>query len=172
MISRRGLIKTLLVMAAAYPRKKAMAAGKSERFLSLYNIHTKESLETSYYSSGGYDHGALGKINHLLRCHYTDEVKAIDVRVLDLLCDIKDMWGKGRPVHIISGFRSPAYNAYLINNGRRVAGNSFHLCGLAVDFAIPGLRNDEISLVAKSFVAGGVGKYPEFVHIDVGPVRY
>jgi len=30
----------------------------------------------------------------------------------------------------------------------------------------------ELYRTARAFAAGGVGKYPEFVHIDVGRVRY
>jgi len=64
------------------------------------------------------------------------------------------------------------YNEYLINHGKNVSRNSLHLRGIAIDFAIEGMGNNKLSGLAKSFMTGGVGKYPEFVHIDVGRVRY
>ena len=35
-----------------------------------------------------------------------------------------------------------------------------------------GVHMPELFRAAKSFSSGGVGLYREFVHIDVGPVRY
>lgn len=143
-----------------------------EKVLNMYNIHTGENLNIKYYSSGTYDRDAIDKINYFLRCHYTNEVKEIDMNVLDLLCDIKDVAGKNKEVQIISGYRSSAYNEFLIRLGRNVSKNSLHLHGLAIDFSIDGISNSELSRIAKSFAAGGVGRYPEFVHVDVGRVRY
>jgi uncharacterized protein YcbK (DUF882 family) len=171
-ISRRNLLKAALAISAFYPLRKVFAFSKEERFLNLYNIHTGESLNTTYYQEGTYNHSAVDKINYLLRCHYTNEVMPLDIRLLDLLCDIKDISGKDREVHIISGYRSHAYNEYLRSLGRKVARDSFHLYGLAIDFSIPCVSSSELSNIAKSFSAGGVGKYPDFVHIDLGRVRY
>jgi uncharacterized protein YcbK (DUF882 family) len=143
-----------------------------EKRLNMYNIHTGENLNIQYYSSGSYDRDAIDKINYFLRCHYTNEVMDIDMNVLDLLCDIKDVVGKNKEVQIISGYRSSSYNEFLINMGRNVSKNSLHLKGLAIDFAMEGVSNTDLFRIAKSFSAGGVGKYPDFVHIDVGRVRY
>ena len=177
MISRRNFLKTLAFISAAHPFKNVFASNKiqcnkTERALHLFNIHTGERLDIKYYSSGIYDLDAMNRINYLLRCHYNDEIKPIDAGVIDLLCDIKDIIGKDREVHIISGYRSPVYNEYLRSVGRRVVQDSLHLCGLAVDFSIPGISSNKLSDVAKSFRAGGVGKYSDFVHIDIGRIRY
>lgn len=172
MISRRNFLKAAITLAGAYPVRKVFASSKKERFLYLYNTHTGEVFNAKYYEEGIYDHNAINKINYLLRCHYTNEIMPIDVRLLDLLCDIKDIFGKDNEVHIISGYRSFAYNEYLRSLGRKVVKDSLHLCGLAIDFSIPCISSSELSRAAKSFSAGGVGKYPEFVHIDVGRIRY
>ncbi len=199
MISRREFFKALIAGTAFYPFRNAFASisnppsplpdgrqagpfsppqaeGKGgvagERILKMYNIHTGESLNIKYYSSGNYDLKALDEINYFLRCHYTNEVKEIDIRSLNLLCDIKDIVGKEKEIQIISGYRSIAYNELLISQGRNVSRNTLHLQGLAIDFSIEGVSNKGLSRIAKSFSAGGVGKYPEFVHIDVGRVRY
>jgi uncharacterized protein YcbK (DUF882 family) len=172
--SRRKFLKFAAVAAAVYPFKvkKAFASQKTERSLNLYNVHTRESLDTRYFASGEYDYKALDKINYLLRCHYTNKVKAIDVGVLDLLCDIRETLAANKQLKIISGYRSPEYNEYLAGLGRHVAGNSLHLQGLAIDFAIDGIGTSKVSSIARSFASGGVGSYPEFVHIDVGRIRY
>ena len=119
-----------------------------------------------------YDRDAIGRINNLLRCHYSNEIKPMDIRVLDLLCDIKDITGRNKEVYIISGYRSPAYNEYLRRTGRGVVKDSLHLQARAIDFRIPNVNNNKLAVLAKSFYTGGVGKYPDFVHIDTGRVRY
>lgn len=172
MISRRTFIQGLAAVAALSTYTKAFGSIPSERTLSLYNVHTDESLDITYFFDGSYDYEALGKINQLMRCHHADEVKPISTGVLDLLCDIKDRLQKERRIEIISGYRSAAYNEYLRTRSRRVARDSYHMQGLAIDFSVGGLSNTALSGIAKSFYAGGVGKYREFVHIDVGPVRY
>jgi uncharacterized protein YcbK (DUF882 family) len=175
MISRRNFLRAFLTASIVYPvaANKAFAARKTERALHLHNIHTDEELSVRYYRDGIYDFEAIEKINYLLRCHYTDEVKPIDIGVLDLLCDVKDNIVTGdRRIEIISGYRSPAYNEYLMSIGRHVAKKSYHLKGKAIDFSIPGIRKRKLCKTAKSFVSGGVGKYADFIHIDTGPVRY
>jgi uncharacterized protein YcbK (DUF882 family) len=174
MISRRNFLRTFLTASVIYPfaAKKAFAARKTERTLQLYNIHTAEDLSVRYCRDGIYDFEAIEKINYLLRCHHTGEVKQIDIGVLDLLCDIKDNIGTEKRIEIISGYRSPAYNKHLMSIGRHVAKKSYHLKGQAIDFSIPGVRKKNLCNTARSFVSGGVGKYADFVHIDTGPVRY
>ncbi|HCC68808.1 MAG TPA: hypothetical protein DEP99_02870 [Nitrospiraceae bacterium] len=138
----------------------------------MADIHTGESLNIRYYASGMYDREALDRLNHLLRCHYTNDVKTIDVKLLDLLCDISDIFGRYKQVQIISGYRSSAYNEYLRSLGRNVAKHSLHLLGLAIDFVIPGVSTYKLFNSARSFAVGGVGHYSKFVHIDTGRIRY
>lgn len=172
MISRRDFILGAIGFITLFPFKNALSSIKSERVLKIYNIHTEETLDIKYFSDNVYDKEALSKINYLLRCHYTNEVKDIDIRLINLLCDIKDIFGEKKQINIISGYRSYEYNNYLRKKSNGVSKNSYHLKGLAIDFVIEGVDNSRISEAAKSFYAGGVGKYSQFVHIDLGPVRY
>lgn len=171
MITRRKFLKSCLIGASLFSFHNAFASMAAERVLDMRNIHTGEHLNIQYCSSGFYDDDALEKINYFLRCHYTNEVVPIDIQVLNLLCDIKDFIGRQKSIQIISGYRSDIYNDKLIREGRKVSRKSLHLQGCAIDFAIEGVSNDRIAQVAQSFRAGGVGKYPEFVHVDVGKVR-
>jgi uncharacterized protein YcbK (DUF882 family) len=172
MISRRTFIKALLAAAVYYPLKGVYAYQNPDRILNMYNIHTDETLYTVYSSSGLYDTDAIDRINYFLRCHYTNKIMPIDIKVIDLLCDIKDICGRNKEITIISGYRSPLYNRFLRRQGRKVSKNSLHLEGRAIDFTIEGVSNRKLVRIAKTFKAGGVGKYPEFVHIDVGDLRY
>lgn len=181
MISRRGFLKgaaaaaCVLGLGGLAPKAGATAAvamGSGEKLLHLHHIHTDERLTTRYCVDGCYIDGELDRLNHLLRCFYSNTVKAIDVKVIDLLCAIQEKLAPGREIAIISGYRSPEYNEHLRRLGRHVAAGSLHMAGLAIDFAIGGVGMGELCRTAKLFAAGGVGKYPDFVHIDVGRVRY
>ncbi len=152
--------------------RSALAAPLRERSLSLFNIHTGESLNTVYHTAGSYDEEALKGIYRLLRCHYTDEMVPISTDVLDLLCDIKNALDWKGQIAIISGYRSPRYNELLIAARKKVSRDSLHLQGRAIDFSLEGVSTRTLSGIARSFVAGGVGRYPGFVHIDDGRVRY
>lgn len=173
MISRRDFLKTIAAGAAVYPFKSALASSiTGERILNAFNIHTGESLNIIYYASGRYDYSALREINYFLRCHYTNKIETIDIKLIDLLSSIQNILGVDKQLQIISGYRSVEYNEYLRSIGRRVSKNSLHLLGLAVDFTLPHIKNSELFDIAKSFKIGGVGLYPEFVHVDTGRIRY
>lgn len=172
MISRRFFLKALIASAVYYPIKGVYAYQTPDRILNMYNIHTGERFSEAYYSSGVYDQHAVDQINYFLRCHYTNEVIPIDIKVIDLLCDIKNKLGGNKEITIISGYRSSIYNRLLRSLGRHVSKKSMHIKGRAIDFTIKGFDNRKLARIAKSFKAGGVGKYPEFVHIDTGRLRY
>jgi uncharacterized protein YcbK (DUF882 family) len=149
-----------------------LAALKPRRLLNLYNPHTGEQLLLRYSSRGIWNKDDQEKLNYFLRCHYTNEIKPIPPELITALCRVKDRFGPSRQIKVISGYRSREYNEYLRMAGHQVAKESLHLEGLAVDFAIPGIRNRDVSRYARRLKQGGVGRYPDFVHIDIGRVRY
>lgn len=172
MITRRDILKITLASLFFNPLRNVSASMKGERILNLYNTHSGEEAVIRYFKDGRYDSTALKDIYYMLRCPYTDELREIDLRVIDLLSHIKDSLNRDEKVYIISGYRSPLYNDYLRSNGSGVARNSLHLYGQAIDFYLPSVEIGRLYEVAKSFKAGGVGRYNEFVHIDVGKVRH
>jgi len=172
MISRRRFFQSLACAAALLPFRSAFATTEDRRHLSMLNTHTGEELAIDYCECGLYRREALEEINHFLRCHFTNEVKPIDVGVLDLLSALQTAIRRPEPARIISGYRSPAYNDRLRREGRGVAERSLHMEGLAIDFAMLGVDTADLARLAKSFQAGGVGLYPGFVHIDTGRVRH
>ncbi|MGD8450060.1 MAG: YcbK family protein [Desulfobacterales bacterium] len=145
-----------------------------KRKLSFYNTHTEESLEVCYYIQGRYQLKALKNINYALRDHRTDEIKSIDINLLNSLYSIKKKLNISEPFHIVSGYRSPGTNEYLYQRRKGVAKNSLHMHGKAIDFRLPDISLPVLRRTAAALKAGGVGYYPcsNFIHIDVGPIRY
>jgi uncharacterized protein YcbK (DUF882 family) len=62
----------------------------------------------------------------------------------------------------------------LARRGRGVATRSLHLTGQAIDVRVPGRELARVRQAALALRAGGVGFYPapDFVHVDVGRVRW
>jgi len=176
-ISRRRFLKLGLLatgVGVAYPMAvSAKVRLPHERTLELYNIHTGEQLRGAYWSGDGYDSGVLTEINHLLRDYRTGEVKAIEPSLLDLLHSINQVLESSQPFHVVSGYRSPATNAFLAERSRGVAKHSLHMEGKAIDVYLANRPLKELHRVALALGKGGVGYYPEsdFVHVDVGRVR-
>jgi uncharacterized protein YcbK (DUF882 family) len=153
-----------------------IAAGET-RTLSLYHVHTKESLTITYKKNGRYIPSALEKLNRLLRDWRKDQVTTIDPKTLDLMWEMHADLGSRAPIHIISGYRSSATNAMLKKIGRNVAKQSMHIRGKAIDLYFPDIPVAKLRGSAVVRQIGGVGYYPRsgsagFVHIDSGRVRY
>ena len=74
----------------------------------------------------------------------------------------------GKPIHVISGYRTPKYN-------RRIGGarRSQHMKAKAADIIIHGMKPIEVRSVIIKLIKegkikkGGVGLYKSFVHYDV-----
>lgn len=145
-----------------------------ERKLWLHNPHTGEALRTVYWAEGSYLPDGVMSVNHLLRDFRTGQILPIDPRLMDLLWTLHRSTGSHVPMEIISGYRSPKTNRMLAQHSRGVARHSLHMKGMAADFRMPDRHMSEVHKLAKSLRAGGVGYYPRsnFVHVDVGPVRY
>ena len=153
----------------------AAGSGSADtRFLYLLALHTMESVQLPFWSSGDYMAPNLSRIDHVLRDHRTDEVHAIDPRLLDYVHALVVALDPQAPVHVISGYRSPATNAKLRKSSNGVARKSFHMFGRAIDLRIPGFTAAETRDAAISLQLGGVGYYPGpgFIHLDTGRVRH
>jgi len=177
--TRRSLLKTsvagLLLLGGKLLRSSIAHADElPDGELTFFNVHTDERLRVRYRDdAGNYDLTALDEVNHILRCHHTGEVAAIDVRVLEHVNLVQKAVAGAGEIHVISGYRSPEYNALLVKRSRRVARHSLHIEGQAVDFYIPGVAPRELRRAALKLQYGGVGFYPraKFVHLDCGPFR-
>jgi uncharacterized protein YcbK (DUF882 family) len=186
---RRSFLKASVIGSAALFLKPAFARGEEkaalspelnprklpEGRLSLYNIHTEEKLTVTYRKeSGEYDPEALKALNWILRCHYTNLVANIDIAVIEIVNLVDKLIGGSRMIHVISGFRSKAYNELLAKEGHHVARHSLHMLGKAIDLRIPDVDLFNIRETAMDLQLGGVGYYPQsdFVHLDSGRFRF
>ena len=89
----------------------------------------------------------------------------IDTDLVNLLQKIRDYFNK--PVKINSAYRT-------INHNKKVGGatNSYHLKGQASDIQIEGVNPVLVALYAERLNAGGIGVYPNFVHVDTRKNKY
>lgn len=95
-----------------------------------------------------------------------DDIK-VNIRMLVrlILQPLRDKVKK--PIKIMSGYRSPAYN-------RKIKGatHSQHLTGRAADITIEGMLPEEVAdLIEREYSPGGLGRYPGFTHVDIRPGR-
>jgi uncharacterized protein YcbK (DUF882 family) len=153
---------------------QAALHGKVERAVSLHNVHTGESLKTTYWAEGRYQPAALKAVNRLLRDHYSGTIHSMDPKVIDLVCALQHRMATKKAFQVISGYRSPNTNAWLAAHSDGVAQHSLHMEGKAIDIRLEGASVNTLGKAARSLKAGGVGQYPEsgFVHVDVGRVRH
>jgi uncharacterized protein YcbK (DUF882 family) len=176
---RRRFIKMVIFSGlTAFVPFRALASipddNPQDRTLWLYNPVNEETLTATYWFNGHYVPDALEKIDYIMRDHRTGEVKSIDLGLINLLHTIKIHIGLDEPFHVVSGYRCRKSNELLRKSGRNAARNSYHLKGQAADIRLPDGHLASLRKVATVIKGGGVGYYPRdnFVHVDVGPVRY
>jgi uncharacterized protein YcbK (DUF882 family) len=153
---------------------KASATGET-RTLSLYEIHTKERLTVTYKRNGQFDEEALKKLNHFMRDWRADEETQMDRELIDLIWTLHETLGSKQPIHLVSGYRSPATNEKMRRAGGGQARKSQHMLGKASDLHFPDVPVKRLRNSALVQEVGGVGYYPTsglpFVHVDTGHVR-
>jgi uncharacterized protein YcbK (DUF882 family) len=175
-VGRRSVLRLGMAGLAGFAASPALAAvgNVRERKLALHNLHTGETIRTTFWTDGVYQVDALRDIDFVLRDFRTGDVTEIDPELLSLLHRITQATGVDKPFEVISGYRSPKTNAALASNSSGVAKRSLHMQGMAVDIRLPGMRLAHLRDAAKSLKTGGVGYYPKsnFIHVDTGNVRY
>ena len=152
------------------------AAFPKTRTLSLYNIHTKDTVTVQYMKDGRHVPEAMEKINFALRDWRKDETHKMDPALVDLLWEIHAELGSKESIHVISGFRSRSTNELLRKAVGGQASESRHITGQAADVHFPDVPLKKIRYSALIRERGGVGYYPTsalpFVHVDTGNVRH
>jgi uncharacterized protein YcbK (DUF882 family) len=173
LLSRRRLLGAAVAATTAGLVAPVPALSFAPRSVSLYNIHTGEWLRTVYWADGHYIREAVKDINWILRDHHSDEIRAMDAGVLDLLGMLRDHLDTRDPFLVVCGYRSPTTNMRMYMHHEGAAKFSYHIKGMAVDLRSEGRDLSQIRDAALSLRCGGVGYYPrsDFVHVDCGPVR-
>jgi uncharacterized protein YcbK (DUF882 family) len=175
-VIRRQFIKFGIITAAVgvTPSFARAVAERTERRLAFHSIHTGENLDVVYRIGDDCIPESLVRINRVLRDHRDNQVYPIDANLLDLLYHLSVIVQTDAVFHVISGFRSSMTNAVLAAQSEGVAKHSLHTEGKAIDIRLPGLALADLHRAAVSLKLGGVGYYSrsDFVHVDVGRVRY
>jgi len=176
-VRRRDLLGWSAIACALLVPTGALARitpSDKEKTLKLYNLHTGESIASTFWADGRYVPESFRDIDKMLRDHRTDGTIATDRRLVELMFQIQTKLNTEKGLDVVCGYRSPATNAELVREGRTHARNSYHLRGQALDFRVPGRDLPHVRELAMNLQAGGVGYYPRagFVHVDVGPVRH
>lgn len=174
--ARNAAIAAIIAAAFVVAGRGPLGAnGGKARTLSLYNIHTKETVSVVYKRNGKYVPDAMKQIDWLMRDWRRDESTTMEPELIDLIWEMHNELGSREPVHIISGFRSRATNDTLRKTVGGQASESRHILGQAVDVHFPDVPVKQLRYSALIRERGGVGYYPTsaipFVHIDTSRVR-
>ncbi|WP_028292029.1 DUF882 domain-containing protein [Oceanobacter kriegii] len=179
-MQRRGFLRSavqltsgLWLAGASHELLAGQQVAQGERTLKLYNIHTGETIKSTYWADGHYIKDELQQLDYLLRDHRSGGVNAIQRGLYDRIHYLQQTFASREPVYIISGYRSPKSNSSLRKTTSGVAEGSLHMQGRAVDIRIPGVSHRSLHKAAVGLGEGGVGYYPRsgFIHIDTGRTR-
>ena len=145
--------------AAADKARRAAQARNGP--VELYAVNGKETLMLRLRDEKGRAlRGVQKRFDHFLRCHHTNVQHPMNPRLVRLLYQVGRHY-PGRRIEVVSGYRHPS----VAKNPR-----SPHMQGLACDFRVAGIRNQDLrDYVRRTFEKVGVGYYPNssFVHMDV-----
>jgi uncharacterized protein YcbK (DUF882 family) len=124
----------------------------------IYAENLAEEVKTNIYKPDGtFDDAALAQLDNLFRCKRTNEVRAVDPHVYEMLSRIQDNFTGKRAV-LISGFRF----------AERDSSRHFHAS--AMDIRIQDVGLNDLYNFAQSLDMGGMGMgiYPnsQFIHVD------
>ncbi|MGF1527148.1 MAG: YcbK family protein [Candidatus Competibacterales bacterium] len=172
---RRGILQGIGAAGLVALCPDVIKAAARDRWVAFHCPRLGETLRVVYWTpTEGYVPESMEEISQVFRDHYDDSAIPIDPRLIDQLFALQMALQPRMPIHITSGYRSPATNARLRRRNRRVAPNSFHMYGRAVDLRLEDIPVQRLHRAALALKAGGVGYYPRaaFIHMDTGPVRH
>ena len=142
--------------------------------IKLINSNTKQKISFKFQKEHKLTTSEIWALNDLLKDWRTGEIKKIDFIVLrDFLkvCAVCSQKNEVLTVNVHSGYRSKETNENLRRNSYKVAKNSLHILGKAIDFSIDGISSKRLAKIVRTHSHGGVGSYKNFVHLDSGPKR-
>lgn len=121
---------------------------------------------------GTYIEKGLKDINNLYGADWAIPELRMSLRLIELLDYLEDYF-KGKGVRIISGYRDPAYNQRLRDQGKLAASSSQHLDAEAIDIVMLGVPSSTLNKYLIPQNCCGVGYYHgKAIHIDTGPPRF
>ena len=146
-------------------------AGIDEQHLWIRQVGKSEAVHTRFrFDDGQPDLNGVADLSWLFRdWRDADQHHWIDVRLFDLLASIQTFTSYiyGQPTELVlnSGYRTRRRNATI----EGAAANSQHIHGRAADVTMTDVPHQDIRDAAEAAGANGIGRYPSFTHLDVGP---
>ena len=143
------------------------------RSLNMISRRTGERFRGVYCIDNEYIPEVLEEISFFMRDWRRNEIKAIDIRTIDIIAASHNLLNTDEPYTLLSGYRSAKTNAMLRRRSRSVARHSLHMTGQAADVRLSSRSVKQVYKAAAKCSGGGVGRYYRsgFVHIDCGPLR-
>jgi uncharacterized protein YcbK (DUF882 family) len=147
------------------------------RTLSVVRPSSGERSKVLYWKDGEIIDSAYQELCHILRDVNGKASIPIDPKLFETLWASQAFvarYGLEQPLEVLSGYRTPASNARLREQGVPAARQSLHMVGKAADVRIAGLTEEVLGGLVKSFRKGGVGFYyrsgPKggWIHADTG----
>jgi uncharacterized protein YcbK (DUF882 family) len=165
-----------LFMCAGFLASLTIPSQAEDRTISMFNIHTKDTITVTFKRNGTYVPEGLQQLNHFMRDWRRDMQIKMDPALIDLIWELHEELGSKEPVHLICGYRSSGTNEMLRRTVGGQARNSRHVTGQAADLMFPDVPLKQLRYSALIRERGGVGYYPAsglpFVHVDTGNVRH
>jgi len=142
--------------------------------ISIRNDHSGREADVNLIDADGrLNKNALIEIDTVFGLPASRKGEHISLRLLFLLDYFSDKVAPGKTIHLISGYRSPAYNKKLKNSGGNVARTSTHMDGMAIDFYLEGIDGKALWEAIRRENCCGVGHYGgASVHLDSGRPRF
>jgi len=166
-----SLVPSLALGGAGDPR--FFVASRDGR-LAVLNVHSGEEVSVTYrLPDGGYDPDAFRRLQHVFRSRGDGASGPLTPRFAELLGHVYEHGGRV-PLRVLSGYRSPDYNAQVRARGGNAASASLHTEGMAADIALPKARLAPLWHYVRSLECCGAGYYAAngFLHVDVGQPRF
>ncbi len=174
-VRNRRNLAAIALLTFAYSVSFSVA-GAEERRLEMYNIHTKKEISVVFKRDGQFVPEAMKQLDEFMGDWRRKVSTKMDPELIDLIWEIHKELGSKKPVHLISGYRSPKTNSMLRKTRGGQATKSKHMTGEASDIHFPDISVKQLRNSALIRERGGVGYYPTsaipFVHVDTGRVRH
>ena len=159
------MLRLAAAMTVLLAAPRALPARTKARFpaVLVHHVNTNQEVRFALYDAKGHPQRAeLRRMEKLLRCHHTGKGHRMHWRLMQLLYRVARHYPAQR-LDVVAGYRDPR-----IAKDKGVP-KSNHTRGRAVDFRVPGVKNEDLRDFLRTFPKVGVGYYPNstFVHLDV-----
>lgn len=174
MSSRLALVGLPLLVASMVQAEPGRFFFSGDGKIELSHGHFAERIAVRYRDTAGrYDEQALARLRHFFRSWDDGREGEVSLRLFELIDFVQDRYHPKQTV-LMSGYRSPAYNDRIRDNGARAAKGSLHTEGMAADLHFTGLDLRKLWIGLRETKVGGVGYYRKegFLHLDTGRPRF